>query len=105
MSLVLRTDYIEGKCEELSFLVRVLRKTYNHDDKALHQSIRKCMVLNDVKKLEEHPEEVLDVILPLILSYKADEREFEEVVDSLVNKGVMEFYSELDSVKKRNRAW
>ena len=110
MSLVLREEYIRERKAELHSMVRILRIIY-YDDNKLNQSIKKCAVLgDDISELKKHPDRVLEVFLPIILSY-GEERtdtgvmhndtksDFKDAVDALLEKGVMEFYEELEKVR------
>ena len=109
MSLVDRRTYIQQKKTELFYLVRVLEDIYGDKDR-LSLSIKKCAVLGDgMSELRRHPDKVLEVFLPLICSYGGgntglaslyheNPSNFEHAVDTLLENGVDDFYSELRKV-------
>lgn len=100
MSLVDRIEETKRNHNELSFLVRILRKTYGYDDKKLGESIKKALLLgdNELEKQREHPEKVLEIILPLILSYEKVDDKFAEAIEALKMEGIREFYTKLGRV-------
>ena len=109
MALTDRRTYIERKKTELFYLVRVLEDIYGDKDK-LSLSIKKCAVLGDsMSELRKQPDKVLEVFLPVIRSYgegntgiaslyNETPSNFEHAVDTLLENGVDEFYSELRKV-------
>ena len=106
MGMISREELIKNQKSELTAMVKILREFYP-DYVKLNQAIKKYAILGDgMSELEKHPDKVLEVFLPIIISYGEEHTNgisirscFKDAVDALLEKGWMEFYEELRKVR------
>ena len=104
MGMTDRMVNIASMKSELFCMAKILRELYP-DLVRLDQAIKKCAILGDgMSELKKHPDKVLGVFLPIIISYGEERTSgmrscFKDAVDTLLEKGWMEFYEELRKVR------
>ena len=98
MSLSMRIDVIRRvNADEMVVFLRKLRDIYKSDDERIMSDIHSVALLgNDMEDLRKNPKEVMNVFLPILVSYAREDDYFQEAVDALFHKGIVE------SIKKVN---
>lgn len=99
MSMVLRSEYVKRKRDELRLMVSILREVYP-DVNTLENSIKRQAIFDEgMQGLKKNPRKVLEVFLPIIRSYGEQDFDFQIAVDALLKDGVFAFYEELRKIQ------
>ena len=101
MSLSVRKDVIRRvNADEMVVFLRKLRDIYNWDDEKIMRDIHSVALLgNDMEDLRENPKEVMNVFLPILVSYAREDDFFQEAVDTLFHKGIVESIRKINALR------
>ena len=101
MSLSVRKDVIRRvNADEMVVFLRKLRDIYKWDDETIISDIHSVALLgNDMEDLKENPKEVMNVFLPILVSYAREDAFFQEAIDTLLSKGVAECMQKVNALK------
>lgn len=101
MSLSGHIDVIRRvNADEMVVFLRKLRDIYNSDDERIMSGIHSVALLgNGMEDLRENPKEVMNVFLPILVSYAREDDFFQEAVDALLHKGVMESIRKINALR------
>ena len=85
---------------EMVVFLRKLRVIYDWDDERIMRDIHSVALFgNDMENLWENPKEVMNVFLPILVSYAKEDAFFQEAIDTLLSKGVDECMQKVNALK------
>ena len=85
---------------EMVVFLRKLRAIYDWDDEKIMRDIHSVALLgNDMEDLRENPKEVMNVFLPILVSYAREDDFFQEAVDALLAKGIAQCMQKVNALK------
>lgn len=85
---------------EMVVFLRKLRAIYDWDDEKILRDIHSVALLgNDMEDLRESPKEVMNVFLPILVSYAKEDAFFQEAIDALLSKGVAESMKKVTTLR------
>lgn len=86
--------------DEMVVFLRKLRVIYDWDDERIMRDIHSVALFgNDMEDLKENPKEVMNVFLPILVSYAKEDAFFQEAIDTLLSKGVAECMKKVTTLR------
>lgn len=101
MSLSPGKDVVRrANSDEMVVFLRRLGDIYDWDDEKILRDIHSVALLgNDMEDLRENPKEVMNVFLPILVSYARKDAFFQEAIDTLLSKGVAECMKKVTTLR------
>ena len=85
---------------EMVVFLRKLRAIYDWDDEKIMRDIHSVALFgNDMENLWENPKEVMNVFLPILVSYAKEDAFFQEAIDTLLSTGVAECMKKVTTLR------
>lgn len=85
---------------EMVVFLRKLRVIYDWDDERIMRDIHSVALFgNDMENLWENPKEVMNVFLPILVSYAKEDAFFQEAIDTLLSTGVAECMKKVTTLR------
>ena len=86
--------------DEMVVFLRKLRVIYDWDDERIMRDIHSVALFgNDMENLWETPKEVMNVFLPILVSYAKEDAFFQEAIDTLLSTGVAECMKKVTTLR------